>query len=33
VVAALPILALEAVLLVRRLGRAFERMDPSDIRT
>jgi hypothetical protein len=30
---ALPILVLEAVLLVRRLGRAFERMDPSDIRT
>lgn len=32
-VAALPILVLEAALLVRRLGRAFERMDPSDIRT
>lgn len=32
-VAALPILVLEAVLLVRQLGRAFERMDPSDIRT
>jgi hypothetical protein len=31
-VLALPVLALEAVLLVRRLGRAFERMDPSLIR-
>jgi hypothetical protein len=31
--AALPILVLEAVLLVRRLGRAFEQMDPSDIGT
>lgn len=32
-VASVAVLSLETVLLVRRLGRAFERMDPTTIRT